>query len=172
MLYFVTVCYLIIWTSLFHIFEQLCGMQDAVYRLWLGTIEVTKVLKIILVSKTSFTCFLLEATARRVGHPVASVTPTLCMFSSTGYMNLLCGLPLSNIFTVPPPHHACSDHLSLASLNLSPNYSTWAIPLIYSFLILSVLVRVGIIFATHSHLYPQALKHSAERKKMTQYLVF
>lgn len=83
-------------------------MQDAVYRLWLGIIVVTKVVKIILVSKTSFICFLLEATACRVGHPVptialASVTPTLCLFSFTGYMNLLCGLPLSNIFTVPPP---------------------------------------------------------------------
>uniref|UniRef100_A0A8C4N0J5 Uncharacterized protein n=1 Tax=Eptatretus burgeri TaxID=7764 RepID=A0A8C4N0J5_EPTBU len=66
-------------------------------------------------------------------------------------MNLFFGLPLlllpgGSIFNILLPIYSvsllctCPNHLNLASLTLSPNHPTCAVPLIYSFLILSILV--------------------------------
>lgn len=81
-------------------------------------------------------------------HPILtsfSITSTLCMPSFTISMNLLWGLPLfllvcSSIFGILCPVYrlsllcTCSNCLSSAALIFSLVCSTWAVPLIYSFL--------------------------------------
>ncbi|KAF7644146.1 hypothetical protein LDENG_00020260, partial [Lucifuga dentata] len=73
------------------------------------------------------------------------------MSSFTTSINLLFGLPLgllpgsSNLSILLPICSlsllcTCPNHLSLASLTLSPKHLTCAVPLMYSFLILSILV--------------------------------
>lgn len=72
----------------------------------------------------------------------ASVSPTLLVLHRCSSMtlpcsiiNVLCPTYLLSLLSI------CSDHLSFASLILNPNRSTWAAPLILSFLkILSLLV--------------------------------
>lgn len=72
------------------------------------------------------------------------VTPATLMYSFTTSISFLCGTfppawqlqiqnHLSNMSTIP-------THLNLASLNLSLHHSTLAVPLICSFLVLSILV--------------------------------
>ncbi|KAF7648307.1 hypothetical protein LDENG_00159280, partial [Lucifuga dentata] len=81
----------------------------------------------------------------------SSLTPTNFMSSFTTSINLLFGLPLgllpgsSNLSILLPICSlsllcTCPNHLSLASLTLSPKHLTCAVPLMYSFLILSILV--------------------------------
>ncbi|KAF7650345.1 hypothetical protein LDENG_00127500, partial [Lucifuga dentata] len=81
----------------------------------------------------------------------SSLTPTNFMSSFTTSINLLFGLPLgllpgsSNLSILLPICSlsllcTCPNHLSLASLTLSPKHLTCAVPLMYSFLILSIFV--------------------------------
>ena len=81
----------------------------------------------------------------------SSVTSTSAMSSFTTSINLLFGLPhflfpgnsiLSILLPIYPSSflRRCPYHLSLASRVFSPNFPTCAVPLMYSFLILSILV--------------------------------
>ena len=81
----------------------------------------------------------------------SSVTSTSAMSSFTTSINLLFGLPgflfpgnsiLGILLPIyPSPFlRRCPYHLSLASRVFSPNFPTCAVPLMYSFLILSILV--------------------------------
>ncbi|XP_054648940.1 uncharacterized protein LOC129190355 [Dunckerocampus dactyliophorus] len=81
----------------------------------------------------------------------SSLTPTTFMSSFTTSINLFFGLPLgllpgSSKLSILLPIYSlsllwtCPNHLSLASLTLSPKPLTCAVPLMYSFLILSFLV--------------------------------
>ena len=81
----------------------------------------------------------------------SSVTSTSAMSSFTTSINLLFGLPRflfpgnSILSTLLPAYPSpflstCPYHLSLASRVFSPNRPTCAVPLMYSFLILSILV--------------------------------
>lgn len=67
-----------------------------------------------------------------------------CMSSPTTSINVLHDLPLRLLSSgsIPPLYH-----INLTSLTLAPNCHTCAVPLIYSFLILSVLVSPN---ANHS----------------------
>ena len=80
----------------------------------------------------------------------SSVTSTSAMSSFTTSINLLFGLPrflfpgnsiLSILLPIYPSSflRRCPYHLSLASRVFSPNFPTCAVPLMYSFLILSIL---------------------------------
>ena len=81
----------------------------------------------------------------------SSFTSTSAMSSFTTSINLLFGLPRflfpgNSIFSILLPIYpssflsTCPYHLSLASRVFSPNRPTCAVPLMYSFLILSILV--------------------------------
>ena len=81
----------------------------------------------------------------------SSFTSTSAMSSFTTSINLLFGLPRflfpgNSIFSILLPIYpssflsTCPYHLSLASRVFSPNCPTCAVPLMYSFLILSILV--------------------------------
>ena len=83
----------------------------------------------------------------------SSVTSTSAMSSFTTSINLLFGLPrflfpgnsiliiLLPILLYPSSFlRRCPYHISLASRVFSPNFPTCAVPLMYSFLILSILV--------------------------------
>ena len=81
----------------------------------------------------------------------SSVTSTSAMSSFTTYRNLLLGFPHflfpgSYILSILNPIYpssflrTCPYHLSLASRVFSQNFPTRAVPLMYSFLILSILV--------------------------------
>ena len=81
----------------------------------------------------------------------SSFTLTSAMSSFTTSINLLFGLPRflfpgNSIFSILLPIYpssflsTCPYHLSLASRVFSPNRPTCAVPLMYSFLILSILV--------------------------------
>ncbi|XP_068182162.1 mitogen-activated protein kinase kinase kinase kinase 4 isoform X5 [Antennarius striatus] len=81
----------------------------------------------------------------------SSLTPATSMSSFITSINLLFGLPLgllpgSSKLSILLPIYSlsllwtCPNHLSLASLTLSPKPLTFAVPLMYSFLILSILV--------------------------------
>ena len=79
----------------------------------------------------------------------SSVTSTSAMSSFTTSINLLFGLflfPGNSILSILLPIYPssfprrCPYHLSLASRVFSPNFPTCAVPLMYSFLILSILV--------------------------------
>ena len=94
----------------------------------------------------------------------SSVTSTSAMSSFTTSINLLFGLPRflfpgNSILSILPPIYPssflrrCPYHLSLASRVFSPNFPTCAVPLMYSFLILSILVTPNEI-ATSSTLPP------------------
>ena len=82
----------------------------------------------------------------------SSFTSTSAMSSFTTSINLLFGLPrflfpsnsiLSILLPIYPSSFlsTCPYHLSLASRVFSPNRPTCAVPLMYSFLILSILVH-------------------------------
>ncbi|KAF7706705.1 hypothetical protein HF521_019959, partial [Silurus meridionalis] len=84
----------------------------------------------------------------------ASFKPTTCMSSLTIFINLLFGLPLSLLPGVSILsillliYHmsllcTCPNHLNLASLTLSPKRPTCVVPLINSFLILSIVVTLN-----------------------------
>ncbi|KAF7703122.1 hypothetical protein HF521_022129, partial [Silurus meridionalis] len=81
----------------------------------------------------------------------ASFNPTTSMSSLTTSINLLLGLPLfllpggsilSILLLIYPMSLLCTcpNHLNLTSLTLSPKRPTCALPLINSFLILSIVV--------------------------------
>ena len=90
--------------------------------------------------------------------PVLCILPrhihgsTSAMSSFITSINLLFGLPFSSFLATPSSasvsqynHHlssvgACPYHLSLASRVFSPTYPSCAVPLMYSFLILSIIV--------------------------------
>uniref|UniRef100_A0A3P8WWC6 Protease associated domain containing 1 n=1 Tax=Cynoglossus semilaevis TaxID=244447 RepID=A0A3P8WWC6_CYNSE len=81
----------------------------------------------------------------------STLTPTICMSSLTTSIYLLFGLPLfllpgSSISNILLPMYplsllcTCPNHLNLASLAFSPNLPVCVVPLMTSFLILSILV--------------------------------
>ena len=81
----------------------------------------------------------------------SSVTSTSAMSSFTTSINLLFGLsrflfPGNSILSIRLPIYPssflrrCPYHLTLASRVLSPNFPTCAVPMMYSFLILCILV--------------------------------
>lgn len=99
----------------------------------------------------------------------SSVTLTLCLscfITSTNHLGwsssfLLSGSSIFNIICSVYPlcfHCICPNHLRILSSPLSLNVSTSAVPLIYLFIILSILVTQMIILASSSLPRP-ALRH-------------
>ena len=105
----------------------------------------------------------------------SSVTSTPAMFSFTTSIYLLLGLPRflspdSFILSILLPIYTsfflrtCPYHLSLASRVFSPNRPTCAVPLMYSFLILSILftpIENCNVFNSATSIYASCLVVSA-----------